>query len=118
MTTSEVRLQNGRVELWIDGVLEPAMAYITYFDERTRAEDFAKAGYTIFSVGASFTELPINPRSGFSPHDGVGIFQKKGTADYSLFEDNVRKILKERRCLPPSIPRLRILPNKSPLQLI
>ncbi len=93
MTTSEVRVHNGRTELWIDGVLEPAMAYITYFDERTCCQDFARAGYTIFSVGASFTELPINPRSGFCPHDGVGIFQKKGKPDYSLFEENVRRIL-------------------------
>ena len=94
MTASQVRVHNGRAELWIDGVLEPAMAYITYFDERSRCEDFARAGYSIFSVSASFTGLPINPRSGFSPSAGEGIFDKKGQPDYSLFESNVRRILK------------------------
>lgn len=93
MANSQVCVRNGRAELWIDGVVEPAMAYMTYFDERTRCGDFTRAGYRIFSVSASFTGLPINPRSGFSPNAGEGIFDKKGQPDYRLFEENVRRIL-------------------------
>ena len=93
MVTSQIAYRNDRTELLIDGVRVPAMAYITYFDEHTRCADFAKAGYQLFSVGASFTGLPINPRTGFTPALGPGIFDVKGQPDYREFEDNVRTII-------------------------
>ncbi len=94
MVTSKIESYNGRSVLVVDGVREPAMAYITYFDEHTRCADFAKVGYKLFSVGAAFTELPINPRTGFTPVYGQGIFDVKGKPDYREFEENVRTIIK------------------------
>ena len=93
MMTSKIEYRNGRAELVIDGVREPAMAYITYFDEHTHCADFAKVGYKLFSVGAAFTGLPINPRTGFTPACGPGIFDVKDKPDYRAFEENVRAII-------------------------
>lgn len=94
LPTSEVKVNNGRVELWVNGVREPAMAYITYFEENGRYDDFARAGYTIFSANASFTGLPSNPRTLFAANSGIGIFDKKGQPDYGRFEEKIYKIIK------------------------
>ncbi|MBQ2272511.1 MAG: hypothetical protein II337_03515 [Clostridia bacterium] len=95
MLVSEVRLNRERPTLWIDHRPVAAMAYTTYFEERSRYEDFLDAGYRIFFVNASFTDLPINSeKTGFTPFN-VGIFEDPDHPDYSEFEDAVYKILKK-----------------------
>ena len=68
MLSSRILCVNGRPEIEIDGRLLPAAAYTTYFEERSRYEDFIKAGYRIFFVNISMTALPINSAvTGFTP---------------------------------------------------
>ena len=94
MLSSAVLRANGRTELVIDGRCVPAAAYTTYFEERSRYEDFAEAGYRIFFVNISITALPINSAvTGFTPFR-VGVFEDPDRPDYSEFEDAVRKILR------------------------
>ena len=90
---SRVVTANGKSMLHIDGSPVAAMAYTTYFEERSRYLDFVKAGYKIFFVNVSFTALPINPKTGFTPFV-AGIFEDRDHPDYSEFEDAVRKILR------------------------
>ena len=58
MIESRIEFSNGRVPLYIGGVRLPACAYITYLDERSHCDDFAKAGIEIYSLCASFSGLP------------------------------------------------------------
>ena len=51
MLKSEVCRQSGRPVLRIDGAPVAAMAYTTYFEERSRYEDFLDAGFRIFFDG-------------------------------------------------------------------
>ena len=91
MITSEIKLINGRPILFVDGQKTPAAAYITYFDERSHCADFANVGYELYSLCASFTSLPLNANTGFSPL--FGIFDVKGKPDFSEFDKNVRQIV-------------------------
>ena len=94
MLNSSIRHEKDRVTLWIDGQVLPAAAYTTYFEERSRYEDFIAAGYRIFFVNVSMTALPINSAgTGFTPFR-VGVFEDPDHPDYSEFEDAVRKILR------------------------
>ncbi|MBR6728426.1 MAG: hypothetical protein IKM08_09565 [Clostridia bacterium] len=94
MLNSCIESANGRPELVINGKRLPAAAYTTYFEERSRYEDFIEAGYRIFFVNISMTALPINSAvTGFTPFY-VGVFEDPDHPDYSEFEDAVRKILR------------------------
>lgn len=93
MLKSEIRICNGVPSLWIDGTPTSAMAYTTYFEERSCCADFAEAGYRIFFVNASFTASPINStHTGFTPFR-TGVFENPQLPDYSDFENAVYKIL-------------------------
>ena len=95
MLTSCVESVCEKPILKIEGTPVAAMAYTTYFEERSRYEDFIEAGYRIFFVNASFTSLPINSaKTGFTPFR-AGIYEDEEHPDYSEFEDAVRKILKK-----------------------
>ena len=74
MLKSKIKVINGAPYLYINDELTPAMAYTTYFEERSCYEDFIKAGYRIFFINVSFTTLPINSNTGFSPFR-VGVFE-------------------------------------------
>ena len=69
------------------------MAYTTYFEERSRYQDFVDAGYRIFFVNVSFTTAPINSNTGFSPFR-IGAFENPETPDYSEMEDAIENILR------------------------
>ena len=94
MLSSKISANGSIKELFIDGEPTVAMAYTTYFEERSCYKDFLDAGYRIFFVNLSFTTLPINPDTAFSPFD-VGVFEDISNPDYSEFEDAVHKILHE-----------------------
>ena len=91
MVTSEIKLINGRPILFVDGEKTPAAAYITYFDERSHCQDFANVGYEMYSLCASFSSLPLNANTGFSPL--FGIFDNRDKPDFSEFDKNVRQIV-------------------------
>ena len=95
MLKSKLMVKNGKPSLYIDDRQTAAIAYTTYFEERSCYEDFINAGYRIFFVNASFTESPINSYgTGFTPFS-VGIFEDPKNPDYSEFEAAVYKILRK-----------------------
>ena len=93
MLKSRIEIKNGIPCLYVDDNPTTAMAYTTYFEERSRFEDFIRAGYRIFFVNVSFTKAPINSNTGFTPFR-IGVFEKPDVPDYSEFEDATRKILR------------------------
>ena len=90
---SEIQYINGMPTLFADGKAIPPLAYTTYFDECGEWSDFIKSGYRIFFVNVSFTSLPINNVTGFSPFL-KGIFETEAP-DYSDFDNTVRSIIAE-----------------------
>ena len=92
MLKSKIKLANGRPLLYVEEKPVCAMAYTTYFEERSRYKDFIEAGYRIFFVNVSFTTAPINTFTAFSPFR-VGVFEDPDSPDYSEFEDAVKKII-------------------------
>ena len=94
MLKSEIRTKNGTPRLYIEGKETTAVAYTTYFEERSAYLDFLAAGFRIFFVNVPMTRLPINSHeTGFTPFR-VGVFDEEGKEDYSEFEAAVRKILR------------------------
>ena len=51
---SKIELKNGKPLLFIENKPIAAMAYTTYFEERSRYEDFLDVGYRIFFVNAFY----------------------------------------------------------------
>ena len=90
---SSVELKNGKPYISIDGALHYPLAYTTYFEELGEFSDFIKAGYKMFFINVSFTKLPINNVSGFSPFR-TGVFENN-EPDYSEFDGVVSDILAE-----------------------
>ena len=93
MLKSEIKPRGGVPTLFVEGKPISAMAYTTYFEERSGCANFADAGYRIFFVNATFTTLPINSAAtGFSPFR-VGVFEDMEHPDYSEFEREVYRTL-------------------------
>lgn len=90
---SSVEFKNGKPYIAIDGALHYPLAYTTYFEECGKFSDFIKAGYKMFFINVSFTKLPINNVSGFSPFR-TGVFEGD-EPDYSEFDGVVTEILTE-----------------------
>ncbi len=90
---SVVEYKNGRPYISIDGNLHYPLAYTTYFEERGEFSDFIKSDYKMFFVNVSFTDLPINNVSAFSPFK-TGVFEKS-VPDYKEFDGVVGGILAE-----------------------
>lgn len=93
MLKSYIEFKNGKPFISVDGELHPPLAYTTYFEECGEYSDFTKSGYKMFFVNVSFTDLPINNVSGFSPFR-TGVFEGE-EPDYSEFDGNVRRIFSE-----------------------
>ena len=88
---SRVVSRSGATYLEVEGRLIPGAAYMTYFSEKNRYGDFAKAGYKLYSVSVFFGSNYVNNSSAlecFSP----GIFDGEA-ADFSRFDLDVRRIL-------------------------
>lgn len=74
MVTSKIAPYNGVPTLFVNGVPLPGMAYITYFTEKNRYDDFAAAGVKLFSLPVFFSEQPLNEH-GRTPKFADGIFE-------------------------------------------
>ena len=90
---SYIKFNNGRPYICIDGKLHAPFAYTTYFEECGQYSDFINNGYKMFFVNVSFTDLPINNFTGFSPFL-TGVFEGI-EPDYFEFDAVVRRILSE-----------------------
>lgn len=93
MLNSKIIFSNGKAMLDVNNKLYPPLAYTTYFDECGRWTDFINNGYKIFFVNISFTDLPINNVSGFTPFR-TGVFESD-TPDYNEFDNRVSHILSQ-----------------------
>ncbi len=89
---SQVRMHGGVPTLFVDGEPYPAAAYMTYLETYAHYEQFADAGYTLFSMPTLFAGRWISVTDGLTPFSR-GIFDEKDAPDYSVFDASVRKIL-------------------------
>ena len=95
MLKSKIEKKNGYPTLYVEGVETPAIAYTTYFEERSAYKSFISHGYRMFFINVSFTDQPMNcVQTGFTPFR-IGVFENKDEPDYSELDDAARKILKE-----------------------
>ena len=90
---SKIEFKNGQPLISVNGKLHYPLAYTTYFDECGEYSDFIGSGYKMFFVNVSFTDLPINNVSGFTPFR-TGVFENE-TPDYSEFDCYVHRIISE-----------------------
>ena len=93
MIKSYIEFKNEKPFININGELHYPLAYTTYFDECGEYSDFISHGYRMFFVNVSFTTLPINNVTGFSPFQ-TGVFEND-TPCYDEFDGIVRNILSE-----------------------
>lgn len=77
----------------VNGKIHSPIAYTTYFDECGKWSDFIKCGYKMFFVNVSFTDLPINNTTGFTPFR-TGVFETD-VPDFSEFDEMVKQIIGE-----------------------
>lgn len=91
MIKSHIEFVNGKPFISVDKKILSPMAYTTYFEECGEFSDFIKSGYRMFFINVSFTDLPINNRSGFTPFR-TGVFETD-EPDYSEFDRIVNDIL-------------------------
>ncbi len=87
----EIKMQNGTLRLLIDGEPIAPNAYITYFTDNARYDDFAKAGYTLFSITVYFSSKTTNENSQ-SPCFGKPIFDTE-EPKYEIIDESVKQIL-------------------------
>lgn len=91
MPESRIRFVAGRPLIDINNTVYPPFAYTTYFDECGKWSDFSDIGCRMFFVNVSFTDLPINNVTGFSPFR-KGVFETV-CPDYSDFDKTVNEII-------------------------
>ena len=89
---SEIKDCGGVPTLYINGEPHAAVAYMTYLEKFNEYDDFAAAGYKFFSVPVLFSGRWISITDGLIPFK-KGIFDVKGSPDFSLFDEAVEKIL-------------------------
>ncbi len=89
--TSSVQNYKGVPTLFIENKPIPGFAYITYRTYNNRYADFAGLGCTLFSMPVFFAEQTINETTQIPPM-AKGIFDGD-TPDYSMFDDDVQRIL-------------------------
>ena len=95
MLKSKIEIKNGYPTLFVEGVETPAIAYTTYFEERSAYKSFISHGYRMFFINVSFTDQPMNSvQTGFTPFR-VGVFENKDAPDYRELDDAAEKILEE-----------------------
>ncbi len=92
---AKLLLKNGKPVLSTVKGEMPFFAYTTYFTENACYEDFAEAGYHMYSICCYFTEMPINSDSGFTPARRGGIFSVKNKPNYFEFDEDVADLLKK-----------------------
>lgn len=91
MIKTSIETKNGRPFISACGKLHYPLAYTAYFEECGEFSDFIKSGYKMFFVNVSFTTLPINNVTGFSPFR-TGVFEGD-VPDYSEFDSRVLSIV-------------------------
>lgn len=90
MVNSKIAFCGGVPTLFVNDEPIAGVAYITYFTDNNRYEDFSKAGFKLFSVPVFFGKQTINEVSQFPPFmDGV----YDGGVHYEVFDREIQRIL-------------------------
>lgn len=105
-----IEYKNSKPFINVNGELHYPAAYTTYFEECGDFSGFIEKGYRMFFINVSFTKLPINNSTGFSPFR-TGVFDNE-VPDYSEFDYHAQKIIE--KCSDALIfPRINIsMPRK------
>ncbi|MBE6791082.1 MAG: hypothetical protein E7535_07860 [Ruminococcaceae bacterium] len=90
---SHIEFCNGKPFISVDGKLYSASAYTSYFEECAEYGDFIENGYKMFFINVSFTSLPINNVTGFTPFR-KGVFESD-EPDYSEFDGRILAVLEK-----------------------
>ncbi len=90
--SSAVIIRDGKQLLTVNGQVIDSVAYITYLPRSNRYEDFAKAGYKLFSTCVFFGSNCLNSTSGLEVFS-KGLFDEE-TPDFSHFDEDVHNILR------------------------
>lgn len=94
MKKSSVEIYNGNPTLFVDGRPCANCAYVTYMSRKANYEEFAKRGYTLYSVPLFFSSQTIN-EFGAVPSLGKGIFDGR-TPDFSEVDERMNQIVSAR----------------------
>lgn len=92
MITSCVQTYNGLPTLFINGKPVRDPAYTTYLPERNEYKEMAATGSHLYTLTIYFGAQCINETSQIHPF-APGIFDKKGEADFSVPDREIRRIL-------------------------
>lgn len=91
---SRIDNYNGVPTLFINNEPQPALAYMTYFQENNKYQSFVEAGYQLFSLPVYFSTRGINTLTNIESFE-EGIFNVKGKPNFELFEKNIETILEQ-----------------------
>lgn len=107
--TSKIITENDTQKLVINGKVQEGIAYITYLTKNNCYQDFAEAGYKLFSVPVFFGNNYLNEHSKL-PVFTKGIFDEE-TPDFNIFDEDINKILK---ACPEAyiLPRVNVSPSR------
>ena len=108
--TSCINVEHGTPFLYINHERQVPLAYLTYLTNHNRYDDFAAAGYRLFSLPVFFGFNHLNQSSGldvFTP----GIFDGQ-TPDFSRFDKDIESIL---QACPDAyiLPRVNVSPSRT-----
>ncbi len=92
MITSEIRMIDGNPTLFVNGERVVENAYITYFIKKACYDEFAEAGYKLYSVPLYFATRGIQEINEIPPFDD-GIFEDKDNPDYNVIDRAINQIL-------------------------
>ncbi len=108
-TTATVKTENGGQVLYVNGKAVNRLSYMVYYTEKACFDDFAKAGYKLFSIPVFFGTNTISEATHIPPL-AKGIFDAD-TPDYIEFDKNVRAIT---NACPDAyiLPRVNISPSR------
>lgn len=91
MITSAVVSKNGNPYLVVNGEKIGSLAYLTYIPEKGGFDNFARAGYRLYSTCVFFGTNKLNEFSGLDV-PCKGIFDAE-MPDFSRFDNDIRQIL-------------------------
>ncbi len=109
-TIAEVKTEKSGQVLYVNGKAVNRLSYMVYYTENACFEDFAKAGYKLFSIPVFFGTNTISEATHIPPLS-KGIFDTD-TPDYSEFDRNIKAITDV--CTGAYIlPRVNISPSRN-----
>lgn len=92
MTKTTIEMKNGSPIFCVNGERIAENAYISYFGEKARYDDFSEAGYKLYSVPLYFATRSITEINDIPPFDD-GIFEDRNAPDYSIIDRAFMRVL-------------------------